>query len=147
METLFKGIKGHPVDTLIPLITKHDYEDEPVAIHLLYKGSDFMLREFRQEDDSAEGDYNISLKGREVKKKPWKDLVLRLKFYYKTGNPLLEAVVPGDREDLKRELVEALSQVDKLHLYLADSKNKLLKVKRLQWGEEGREYMRQLLAD
>jgi hypothetical protein len=135
MQRLFLDWKSFPINSMIPKIFYYkDNPTEPEAVVFLILGDDYMVSDFKLEPPggSVIVETNISLK--KNVHKIGRDLVIRFDFLYPTGHPVFEATVYGDDPPRQREFCAALVRVDKLYVFVANQKFKLIKAKELAWN-------------
>jgi len=140
MHRIFPQWKQYPINSLTPSIEEYDDTEEPIAIHMMFIGDDYMLQDFaREQYTDAQGKVMIetSLYIEPNEFKVGKDLVLRFEFFYPTGNPVLETVIVGDMPDMQKYFIKSLEKIDKFYLWIADRKGKMVRVKRITWNYDG----------
>jgi uncharacterized protein YihD (DUF1040 family) len=134
MECLFPQWRKLPTNVLIPLITRYDNADEPTVLSMLFLGDDVMLREFKIENNDGE-DISITLYTKENKNtKEALDLLIDIEFVDMPSRPVMKTIIIGDNQSAQFQFVQALYEITKFYIFIADEDGRLLEVKEISWN-------------
>ncbi|QOX62598.1 hypothetical protein FRZ06_04175 [Anoxybacterium hadale] len=136
MESLFPEWNKYPLNSLIPVVTKYDNADEPIALSMLYIGDDETVIAFQSELKGGHIDIETMLWIEENKSNLCKDLAMSFGFMGLKGNPTMNTLVSGDNMVAQNELINALYSINHLYLFITDKDGELIKVKQIEWNHE-----------
>jgi hypothetical protein len=129
MGKVFPRYREYPIYSMIPAL---DSDEDRVVVSMLITGDDMMLQDFKA-DTEGRADVETICYTEKNEHGVGKDLVIRIDFFYPTGNPTFKAVIYGDLLDLQKDFVKALSKVNELVVWVADKNRKVLNVMELDW--------------
>lgn len=134
MECLFPHWRDLPVNVLIPVVTRYDNADDPTVVTMLFLAEDSILSEFQTENNDGEN-VSITLSTEESKGvEEQYDLTVSIEFFHKANQPRMKAILKGDDHIAQTQFVQALYEIDKFYIFIADVNGKLLKVKQFNWN-------------
>lgn len=141
MDKVFINNKEYPINAIIPSISAD--KNGRSIISMLILADDNNLKHFL-ENMNDEADVEITTYLRDNYKNMGKDLIMRLHFYYKTGSPLYEALIPGELMDTQKDFIKALQIVNEFYVWIANRNREPEKIIRVSWDYN---YAKDILED
>lgn len=150
LDEMFHDWRQYKEDGIVLSVSRYDYEEEPIAFHLIYK-SDKAEEKFLQaqadgisfedgpcQDDELCRDYylNVSVFSRINPRGRGYDLVFRFNFFFHEGGRDMELLIAGDDPENQQRFIGALRQIDQFYLWVLTPSGSSLRVIPLSWEFE-----------
>ncbi len=132
MRKVFPDMDKCHMNGMLPAI---GYGRNKVVVSILILADDLMIRDFMN-DTEDKVSVKTSCFTRKNKSGMGQDLIIRLDFFCKTGQPTFEAVIASELKKRRKDLIKALKKVDELVVWVADKDRKVQKVMCVDWDYE-----------
>jgi hypothetical protein len=127
-KRVFPGMDNFPVNSMVPSV---GFVKGKQKVSFLITADDEGIKGFR----SSQGEIEVELTTftRENPQGVGEDLVMRLDFYFPTGNKMFEAVIPGNHCGGQKHFVKALREVGRFVLWIGNKERVIENALNLNW--------------